>query len=1445
MIESIIQYSVRNKLIIILFAAAILGGGIFSLTQINLGAVPDITTNQVQIITVSRNLATEDVEQFITYPIEIEMSNLPGVSEIRSISKFGLSVVTVVFDDALGAYLPRQLINEKIKAAEENIPAGFGKPMMGPITTGLGEIYQYTIDAKPGYEDQYTTMDIRTIHDWIVRRQMSGIPGVVEVNTWGGLLKQYQVTIDPQQLNAMDITIAEVFAALEQNNDVSGGAYIEKNFDSYFIRGEGMVKTLEDIRNIVVTRRNGNPVFVYQVGEVNIGSAVRFGAITANGKGETVLGQVMMLKGANSSKVIADVKDRIERVQTALPEGLEITPIVDRTELIGRTTFTIAENLILGALIVIFVVVLLLGNIRSGLIVASVIPLSLMFGITLMHIFKVDANLMSLGAIDFGIIIDGAVIIVEFILFEITRRYNKGLLSGQNQSDKDAITVSSASKMMKSAIFGQVIILIVFIPILSLSGIEGKMFRPMAMAFSFVLLGAMILCLTYIPVMASLFIKPEQEKEKPNLSQRLMSGIDKLYTPTIKFALDHVRIILITATLLFGVAVALFLRMGGEFVPTLDEGDYVVQPILRPGTSLSKTVEINTQIENILIDQFPEVERVVSRIGAAEIPTDPMSMEMSDIIIKLRPKSEWVSAETKDELADKMKAAMSVIPGIVFEFTQPIEMRFNELISGVRSDLAIKIFGEDINMLSEKAAELRALIVNVEGASDISVEQTTGLPQISVNYNRAKIAQHGVTIKEVNDVIQTAFAGKTAGVVFEGERRFDLAVRLKEGFRQNTNTIQGLYIQTPAGKSIPLTELADINYTYGPAQISREDAKRRIVIGVNVRNRDVESVVQDIQQIVNNNLDLPPGYVVTYGGQFENLRQAKERLSYAVPVSLLLIFIMLHFTFKSVKQALMVYTAIPLAAIGGVLFLWLRDLPFSISAGVGFIALFGIAVLNGIVLIDFFNELEEEGVSDIKERIITGTRQRLRPVLLTALSALMGFTPMALSSSAGAEVQRPLATVVIGGLVTATFLTLVVLPVIYMLFTESNIKIGKKAVASIALLCCVGGTAFAQEQVVINNMDEAVEMALTHNRSLKAGALLVEQQRALEKSSFDLGTTQIYYGLDEANIAPNDRSLPVLGFSQDFNLPGTYTATDKMMEQQVRKAQASLEQQTRQVKLQVTQAYQTVVYYQAQLNLLSNLDSLYRRFQWAASRRFEVGETNIIEKLTAEAKSKSIGLQLIQAEKALDKSIQNLMLAIQVEAPLVVSEDQISSLETVLLADGWQQSSEASFLEADRRESDFRRRLEASRFLPSLSVEYFMNFGRGENAQNFPGYQVGLNVPLWVKPYSKRYQAAQIAAQISEVQYQRQSITYEKSYQKKLVALEEQRAALAYYEGEGLALSSKLQSASEKAFAEGSITYLEYVQGIDQYSQLQLDYLNALHQYNLSILELQYFTIPL
>lgn len=1447
MLDKIIKFSITHKLIILLFTVFIIGFGVYSLSQIPIGAVPDVTNNQVQVITTSQNLSTQDMEQYITYPVELEMANLPGVKEIRSVSKFGLSVVTIVFEENLGTYLPRQVIAEKIKSASEKIPDGFGKPQMGPITTGLGEIYQYTLDTKPGFEDRYSAEDLRTIQDWIVKRQLSGIKGVVEINAWGGYVKEYEVAINSKKLNAMNITISDVFTALQNNNSVAGGGYIEKVNQAYFIRGQGRVTSLDDIRNIVVKNDNGTPVYINNIAEVGFGQATRFGAITANGKGETVLGQVMMLKGANSNQVIEAVKARVAKIAESLPEGVVIKPFLDRSELIGRTTFTIAENLIVGCLIVIFVVVLLLGNFRSGLVVASVIPLCLLFALSLMYIFGIDANLMSLGAIDFGIIIDGAVIIVEFTAYQITQKHKEygNLVKQELRHLKDRVTFNSASRMMNSAIFGQLIILIVFIPILSLSGVEGKMFKPMALTFSFALIGAMILCLTYVPVASAVFLKSEEPSDK-NISVRLIKFLNRKYKPIIYWALRSKKLVLGIAVLLLIISGFIFSRMGGEFIPQLDEGDFVIQPVLKTGTSLSKTIETTTRMENILIDSFPEVEQVVSRIGAAEVPTDPMSMEESDVIVSLKPKDEWVSAETKDELADEFKKALSVIPGMEIEFTQPIEMRFNELITGVRADIAVKIFGENLDILNAKAQKIKNLIKDVNGATDITVEKIVGLPQMNVNYKRDKIARYGLNIADLNKIVTMGFSGATMGSVFEGEKRFDMVLRLQKDSRRDISNLKNLYVDTPSGEKVPLSELADITYQKGAAKISRDNTQRRIVVGVNVRGSDLQTVVDKIKKIVDDNISLPPGYTVTYGGQFENLQSATARLKIAVPIALVLIFILLYFAFGTIREALMIFSAIPLAAVGGILFLWIRGMPFSISAGVGFIALFGIAVLNGIVLIEHFKELREEGMKNDDDLIVSGAQDRLRAVLLTASAAALGFLPMAISTGAGAEVQRPLATVVIGGLITSTLLTLVVLPVIYALFNKEKKDTKKgndnhriKALSVVLLL--IGFSGYSQETQVktIENVEELKAMAFENNLGLKASSLRVDEADALIGSAFAFDKTEGYFGKDDSNRS-NNKALNVLGVTQNFNFPTVYFARKKVNKTKFRQEQSTYQLQKLRLERDVTQVYYQLQYEKAKIGVYEQLDSLYQKFAYAAKRRFELGESNYLEKITARSKQKQLETQLKQARDELDISRERLKPLLNTEEEIVVKTQPFQKLTIKNMGiegnpglDYYQDRSDYFQAEAG---------LEKQRLLPDISLTYFQ---WNNDVINSPlqGYQVGVHIPLLFFGNSSKIKAVNIAKRAAAQESADYKVRLNSEYNQLIRQMSKHQEALSYYENEGKSLSEEIIKTATLSYKNGEIDFFEYIQSLENSYTIILSYYENLNAYNQIVTRINYLTL--
>lgn len=1032
MLDKIIFFSIRNKLIIGLMTVGLILWGLNALRHLPIDAVPDITNNQVQVITVAPSQSALDIERLVTFPVEQNVATIPGIEEVRSFSRFGLSVVTIVFKDNIDVYWARQQVNERLSEIQNQIPPGVGTPKMAPITTGLGEIYQYVIHALPGYEEKYTSMELRTIQDWIVRRQLLGTPGVADVSSYGGYLKQYEIAVNTDKLRSFDLSVTDVFRSLEKNNQNTGGAYIDKKPNAYFIRSEGLVSSLKDLEVIVLkVTESGSPVFLRDVATIQFGNAIRYGAMTRNTDGEVTGAVVMMLKGANSSEVIENVKNRIEQIKTNLPEGVTIDPFLDRTKLVNKAISTVTKNLAEGALIVIFILVVLLGNLRAGLIVSSVIPLAMLFAIGMMNVFGVSGNLMSLGAIDFGLIVDGAVIIVEATMHHLGVRRMGSVLS---QKEMDEEVSQSASKIMNSAAFGEMIILIVYLPILTLVGVEGKMFRPMAQTVSFAIAGAFILSLTYVPMMSAAFLGKKVRHEM-NISDRVIKFIHLTYDPIIRLALIHRIKVIVIAGALFVASIMLFFSLGAEFIPTLDEGDFAVETRILTGSSLSESVETVTQASEIILREFPdEVKEVIGKIGSSEIPIDPMPLEASDMIIVLKDKSEWKKAKGRDELAELMHKKLEVLAGVSFGFQQPIQMRFNELMTGARQDIVIKVYGENLDQLTSYADKIGQIVNTVDGAKDLYVEKVTGLPQILVRINREQLAPFGLDIETVNQAINMAFAGQSAGMVYENERRFDLVVRLEKDKRQSIEDLQRLFIAAPDGRQVPLSQVADVHLQVGPNQIQRDDAKRRITIGFNVRGRDIQSIVDEVQAKINKDIKFLPGYYPTYGGAFKNLQEARARLFVAVPAALLLIFILLFFTFHSIRQGLIIYTAIPLSAIGGIIALWLRDMPFSVSAGVGFIALFGVAVLNGIVLIAEFNHLQDAGEKDMTNLLLKGTATRLRPVLITAAVASLGFLPMALSHGEGAEVQRPLATVVIGGLVTATMLTLVVLPCLYYLF---------------------------------------------------------------------------------------------------------------------------------------------------------------------------------------------------------------------------------------------------------------------------------------------------------------------------------------------------------------------------------------------------------------------------
>ncbi len=1444
MLNKIISFSIRNKIVIGIMTLILIIWGIWSATKLPVDAVPDITNNQVQIITVCPTLAGQEVEQLVTFPIEQSIANVPDLLETRSISRFGLSVITVVFKEDVDIYFARQLISEQLKQAQENIPQGIGTPEMAPVSTGLGEVYQYILHPKKGSEKKYSSKDLRTMQDWIVRRQLNGTPGVAEINSFGGELKQYEVAIDPDRLKAMGISISDIFNALEGNNQNTGGAYIDKKPNAYFIRGIGLVKSLEDVKNISVKDETGSvPIFIKDVADVRFGHATRYGAMTYNGEVDAVGGVVMMLKDENANEVVQRIKDKIPTIQKSLPADVVIEPYLDRTDLVDRAIKTVEKNLVEGALIVIFVLVLFLGNFRAGLIVASAIPLSMLFALGMMNVFGVSANLMSLGAIDFGLIVDGAVIIVEATLHLLATKKYKKLLS---QSEMDAAVEESAEKMMNSAAFGQIIILIVYIPILTLTGVEGKMFTPMAKTVSFAIIGALILSLTYIPMMSALFLSKKNEKTKVTFSDKMMNTLQGWYQPALKKAIQIKYMIVAASVALLVVSGVIFSRMGGEFIPQLQEGDFAFHCILPQGSSLSQSLETSMQASRI-IKSFDEVKMVVGKTGAAEVPTDPMPPEATDMMIILKPKSEWKSGRTYDELGDAIMEKLEAIPGVFFEKNQPIQMRFNELMTGVRQDVAVKIFGENLDSLSVYAQKTAKAIQSVEGATTPQIEQVSGLPQINVEYNRTRLANYGLSVEEVNDALSTAFAGKIAGQVFENERRFDLVVRLDSLHRSSIDNVSNLMISTKNGNQIPISQVANVSYELGPAQISREEGKRRIVVGFNVKDRDVESVVNDIQAKLDKEIKLPSGYYFTYGGQFENLQAASKRLMIAVPVSLALIFMMLYFAFRSFKEAALIFTAIPMSAIGGIFALLLRGMPFSISAGIGFIALFGVAVLNGIVLIGTFNQLEKEGEKDLIKRVLEGTKSRLRPVLMTATVASLGFLPMAISTGAGAEVQKPLATVVIGGLITATFLTLFVLPLLYIIFNSKiNFKkMNTKPVATVLVL----GFLFLSQSLKSQTLtvQEATDLALKNNPVMQAKDLDIQSTEALKGTISELPKLNLDTELGQNNGPKFDHSFSI---SQSIPFPTIFKARRELISEEIKGKEIQKEISANELAKQVRTYFYQIEYLEFNKTKLKSLDSLYQDFIRIATVRYNAGDIKKIEINTAETQQGEINLLLKQNEVYLKNAYQNLRILLNAKEDFKIAlSEKYEPLKAEYLLDSRLIASNPNIkaLYQEMQVLEKNKAIEKSQGLPEFSIGAVSQSIIGDHVKNgiekyynglnrFTSASIGVAIPITFGATKSR---------IKSLEYQKQVVESNAKFQEKQLNVQFQNAfnqygqdvqQYEYYVNQAIPNADKIVKAAQLGYKTGEISYVEYLFALQTATDIQLKYLESIQQVNQSVI---------
>ena len=1451
MLDSIIRFSITHKLLVGLLTLALIAWGGYSVAHLPIDAVPDITNNDVQ--------------------------------EVRSFSRFGLSVVTIVFPDETDVYWARNQVTERLKDAERQIPPGTGTPELAPVTTGLGEIYQYVLHPKKGYEKKYSPTDLRTMQDWLVRRQLLGTPGVADVSSFGGFVKQYEVGLDPERLRSFNVTVADVYNALEKNNQNTGGAYIDKNPAAYFIRTEGLAGSLDDVGRMVVrppTSATGVPLLVRDVADVRFGHAVRYGMMTRNQEGEVVGALVLMLKGANSSAVIKAVKKRMATIQKTLPEGVVIEPFLDRTKLVDQAIGTVTRNLAEGALIVIFVLVLFLGNWRAGLVVASVIPLAMFFAIGMMRLFGVSGNLLSLGAIDFGLIVDGAVIIVEAIVHRLAVLKRPADAAELSASEMDDEVYHASSKIRSSAAFGEIIILIVYLPLLALGGIEGKMFRPMAQTVAFAIMGAFILSLTYVPMMSALALSKQTARH--GFSDKILGQLAGRYQRVVAWALGAKTLILGAALALLVGAVLLFRTLGGEFIPTLEEGDFAVETRVLPGSSITYTAEKAQQAAGLLLKHFPEVKEVVAKVGSSEIPTDPMPTEACDLIIVLKDKKDWTSADTREGLVDKMSARLSTIPGVTFGFQQPIQMRFNELISGAKQDVVIKIFGEDLDQLDDYAGRVGELVKGLPGATDLYVERATGQSQIVAQLDREKLAQYGLSVDDVNRTVQAAFAGQVAGQVFEKERRFDLVVRLKQDYRQDIGNLRQLFIAAPDGRQIPLEQVAKVSLISGPSQIQRDDAKRRIIVGFNVRGRDVESLVKEVQQRIEQRLKFAPGYYVTYGGQFENLQSARDRLLIAVPVALLLIFLLLFATFNSLSQTVMIFTAIPLSAIGGVLALWLRGMPFSISAGVGFIALFGVAVLNGIVLIGYFNQLKEEGITDLRARILEGTHIRLRPVLMTATVASLGFLPMALSGSAGGEVQKPLATVVIGGLVTATLLTLLVLPVLYYLeetwTAQRAAKKGKsvdsapikKPAASVPVtgllllglaLALLPGVARAQNADAPGGgsltADQAVGAALTQSGTVLGAQQQLAAQQAAVRAARDIGRTTVQGSYGQYNSIHKDNLFTI---TQPLAWPGYYGTITALARAQMATKEQQLGLARADVRRQVRLQYELAVHARHRLRTLRAQDSLYTAFVRAAQLRFRTGETARLEVATALVQQGETRVRLAQARTELRVAERQLQALLQSQQPVAVADSTLTPLTpkaTVAAGDTavFARSLLAQVLRQQMAVARAETRVTQAQGKPGLSVGYFnqsiigpqvvdgvtRTYGSGDR---FQGVQATVAVPLIQGPQRARVQAARLQEKVAQTGLTRYQAELAGRVDELLVQRAEQQQRLLFYAQTGLPQAAVITRVATKAFQAGENGYTEYLLNLDRALRLRTDYLDALLQHNQTVIELDYLLSP-
>lgn len=1417
MLDRILSYSVKNKLIILFLTGIMAILGFYSLKNLNLDAVPDITNNQIQVITWAPDLSSSEVERFITVPSELKLRNLPGLIETRSISRFGLSIITLVFEDSRGIYIPRQLVLEKINELGSDLPENASPPMIAPISTGLGEIYQYYLDIKPSYTSKYTLEELRTIQDWVIKKQLSGIEGVVEINSFGGKVKQLEISINPNKLNEYQLSIEDIIPVLNQNNFNAGGAYIEKGPNNIFIKSEGLIQNPEDFKKLLVKNLNGTPLLLGELAEINFSSSPRFGALTANGKGEVVGGIIMMLKGSNPGNVIPEVEKRVEQINKNLPEGIKIKSYLNREDFISRTINTVKTNLIEGGLIVIFVLVLLLGNFRAGLIVASVIPLAMLFAVSMMHLFGISANLMSLGAIDFGIIVDGSVIIIEQIIHHLHKHFKGQYLSPEQ---KDAAILESSLKIRKSASFGEIIILIVYLPILSLSGIEGKMFRPMAETVGFAILGAFILSLTYVPVMATLFLS-NKISEKESKVEKIINKLRIVYENLLGKAFKKSNLIISGAFITLAGCLWLFQNLGSEFIPTLDEGDLAIQQNLAPGSSLNESIESSLEVQRILLKEFPEVKEVITKIGTSEVPTDPMPIEAGDIMVIMKPHEEWVSAKNREEMFEKMKEKLSHIPGLSYDFTQPIQMRFNELMTGVKQDIAIKIFGDDIKKLEQLAEESKIIIEKIEGCGDIKIEPIEAVNHLVIKPNYAQMARYGIHLSQINNVIKSNSVGLVVSQFYEGEKKFEVVIRNQEKFKNDLGQISELRIKNINGDLIPLSELAQIEIIAEPMQISRDEAQRRVVIGVNARGRDIQSLVENIKEDLEKNLDLGPGYFIQFGGQFENLQKARARLAIAVPLGLLLIFILLYLSFHSVKKALLIYTAIPLSAIGGILFLWMRDMPFSISAGIGFIALFGVAVLNGLVMVGHYTDLIKENPNiDLKNLIIEGSSDRLRPVIMTAFVASLGFLPMALSTSAGAEVQKPLATVVIGGLISSTILTLFILPLLF--YKTDHMKFNfktntKKSLLFLVAIFMSASSLIAQE---INQTDSIIKIGLEKYPLILAAENSVKSNEKSEKNIFEglKLNSNITYG--QINYTTQDFNIEI---GQAFDFPAYYKRLKEKLQLQTNGEKNKLLINQLEYSKSIRQIINWIIFYKEQINYYEKQLLQINPFVEKLEKRVQVGQNTEEEIFFIKQNQLELKIELEKSKNEIQFLYSKLFELSGFKGEVLKSNlPQIDSLITQELSKNNPQIliSQNNF-DLSKKEIQLAR----NKIMPGFNIGYFNQ--SIELVRGYNGIMAGVQIPIFIRSDINKIKSLQLRTEASRLELEAVRIEQQNNLNEIIKNLKNLNLEFNQLNQFQTTISSNILEIGIRKFDSGEINIFEFLQYLNKNLEIKIKVIQA------------------